>query len=110
MSWASASVNTVGAVGLDFGASIRAAPSNREYSVCVWRWTNRSVIVPRPASSWTFPQDDRSLWTTYTHVIRRGSNVRRGRWGVKVAGPPGRGPAPGRGGGATGPRRAPARG
>ena len=37
MPWASASVKIVGAVGLDFGASMRAAPSSSEYSVCVWR-------------------------------------------------------------------------
>ena len=37
MPCATASVKIVGAEGLDFGASIRAAPSSSEYSVCVWR-------------------------------------------------------------------------
>src|SRR3954452_3726753 len=114
MSWASASVNTVGALGLDFGASIRAAPSNNEYSVWVWRWTNRSVIALRPAPSsrplggpvGTFPQDTRSLWTTYTHVIRRRSTLRRDRGGVKVAGGSGRGRARPRGPAAAGTPRA----
>ena len=48
-----ASVKIVGAPGLDFGASMRAAPSSSEYSECTCRWTkpsvDRSLIVAAQA-------------------------------------------------------------
>src|SRR5436190_16425299 len=61
-----ASLKIGGACGVDLGASIRAAPSSREYSECVCRWTKLrvpSVVVPSPS---TFSTDVES----YNGVIR----------------------------------------
>src|SRR4029079_2523318 len=108
MPWARASVKIVGAVGLDRGASIRAAPSNSEYSVWVCRWTNCSAAVVT-APSRHLSTGSARLWTTYTHVIRRGPNVRPGGGGVKGAGRRGRAPTPRRGRPEAAPRREAAR-
>src|SRR5436190_22231072 len=71
----------VGAFGFERGASMRAAPSSREYSVCVWRWTNPGPgICAGCRLSWNvFHTVPGPMWTTYTAVIRRGPRLARPR-------------------------------
>src|SRR6266516_1863009 len=76
-----ASLKMVGAFGFERGASMRAAPSSREYSVCVWRWTNPGPgICAGCRLSWNvFHTVPGPMWTTYTAVIRRGPRLARPR-------------------------------
>src|SRR6266704_3121630 len=57
-----ASLKIVGALGLERGASRRAAPSSKEYSEWVWRWTNPGPgICAGGRLSWSvFPHRSRS--------------------------------------------------
>src|SRR5580765_7472245 len=73
------SLKIVGAFGLERGASIRAAPSSREYSEWVWRWTNPwPGICAGGRLSWSvFHIAPGPMWTTYTAVIRRGPRLAR---------------------------------
>src|SRR5881392_4034800 len=74
-----ASLKIVGAFGLERGASIRAAPSSREYSEWVWRWTNPwpGICAGGRLSGSVFHIAPGPMWTTYTAVIRRGPRLAR---------------------------------
>src|SRR5438477_3400496 len=74
-----ASLKIVGALGLERGASTRAAPSSKEYSECVCRWTNPGPgMCAGGRLSWSvFHIAPGPMWTTYTAVIRRGPRLAR---------------------------------
>src|SRR6266566_365852 len=74
-----ASLKIVAALGLERGASRRAAPSSKEYSEWVWRWTNPGPgICAGGRLSWSvFHIAPGAMWTTYTAVIRRGPRLAR---------------------------------
>src|SRR5437660_4963601 len=74
-----ASLKMVGALRLERGASTRAAPSSKEYSECVCRWTNPGPgMCAGGRLSWSvFHIAPGPMWTTYTAVIRRGPRLAR---------------------------------
>ena len=75
-----ASVNSVGAAGLDAGGSIRAAPSSSEYSEWTWRWTKpcSDIVAGRSPSAPGCPQSGPEPVETYTPVIRGSPNATPG--------------------------------